>query len=770
MSDDSEDLLTETFDALSATVDMEVDADHIREEYLDFAAGDLSDSRDHDQFLQHLHSQNIIDTPTYVRANRQRKLKLKHPRFEHLPDREPLYELLGALDSGGMGEVRIGRDPYLDRKVAIKLLKMEKVASPLAVERFVREAQVTAKLDHPNIIPIYSLHSESDGRASFSMKLIQGRTLSDIVRQVRDRLKEGKRPPEDLTMRRRIELFLRMCDAMSYAHDMGVIHRDLKPANVMVGEYNEVYVMDWGLAKILDDPESTGVAEGVWDAQLSEKENLDDSMKTQHGSLVGTPLYMPPEQATGQHKMVGYRSDVYSLGAILFELVTLRRLIPGTKVQEILKSVAQGTHREVEPYPGDDAIPRELAAILERATAAHPDARYPDVQVFAEDLRRYLDDEAVLAHPDGPVRAVQRWIGHHRGVTLSFIMVLMALAGGAVIWSLNEQNEATREAQMRQRKLSRFQTYVTEQAHKTDRQFLRFELLTSRLAVAASQLLQEGTPQQGPLYTNADFDGGSAPPDYGESQVYSKSISVQHPVFKPAPGVSMDEVEPTLRKLLPLTGHFQSVFVDSRLDSDEPVETNVKLWRTIAEKGVPGRWAYVGLANGVHISYPGKGGYPDDYDPRKRPWYAMGKDVGRPVWGEPYLDIQGLGLVLPCVTSVYGPGGDFAGVAGFEVTLDFVQDRFMQPYGPVKESYVLNEEGRVLVTSRGASLNWEVEDISSLPNFPVPSVVELVRNGASGYVIDRKDGLEHVYMTFQMPTLGWYYVAVAPLIDVLNWQ
>jgi hypothetical protein len=106
MADDSEDLLTETFDALSATVDMEIDTDHIREEYLDFAAGDQSDSRDHDQFLQHLHSQNIIDTPTYVRANRQRKLKLKHPRFEHLPDREPLYELLGALDSGGMGEVR----------------------------------------------------------------------------------------------------------------------------------------------------------------------------------------------------------------------------------------------------------------------------------------------------------------------------------------------------------------------------------------------------------------------------------------------------------------------------------------------------------------------------------------------------------------------------------------------------------------------------------------------------------------------------------------
>jgi hypothetical protein len=260
------------------------------------------------------------------------------------------------------------------------------------------------------------------------------------------------------------------------------------------------------------------------------------------------------------------------------------------------------------------------------------------------------------------------------------------------------------------------------------------------------------------------------PGDYGDSPVYNKKISVEHPVFKAAPGVTLQEHEAMLRKLVRLGGHFQSLFADSRLDNDDPVETNVELWRTIAEKGVPGRWAYVGLANGIHISYPGKGGYPEDYDPRQRPWYEMGKDVGKPVWGEPYVDIQGLGLVLPCVMSVYDEHGEFAGVAGFEVTLDFVQDRFMQPYGPVSESYVLNEDGRVLVTSRGASLNWEVDDISSLPRFPVPSVVKLAKDGASGYVIDRKDGLEHVYMTFHMPTLGWSYVAVAPLIDVLAWE
>lgn len=764
MSDDSQSL-EETLDSLAETI--ELGNSGVRDVLDNMSKSGELDSRDQDQLLQELHFRKVIDTPTYVKANRQTKMRLKHPRFDHLPDREQLYDLLGALDSGGMGEIRIGRDPYLDRKVAVKLLKMSKITSPLAVERFVREAQVTAKLEHPNVIPIYSLHAENDGRASFSMKLIDGRTITQLVLDIREILDRGERLPDEYSLRRRIELFLRICDAMEYAHDMGVVHRDLKPSNIMVGAYNEVYVMDWGLAKILDEPETSGAAPGMWDELLS-GDDADDSVKTQHGALVGTPLYMSPEQAAGRHEYVSYTSDIYSLGAILFEIVCLRRLIPGQKVQEILKNVATGNHRSIEPYKGHAKIARELEAIIERASAGHIGSRYQRVSELSDDLRRYLDDQAVRAHPDNLFRSVQRWMGHHRQVTMGIIFALMLSVAGAIIWSQEQQNQATRQAQVRQQQLSRLQTYVSGEAHRADRQFLRFELLVNRLAVAASQLLREGTPQPGELYTSSDFDADLAPAM--QSPVYGKKVSLTHPVFKPAPDVEMADHETTLRKLLPLVLHFRSIFVDSRLDAVQPLLSDDRFREAVAEDGVPGRWAYVGLANGIHMSYPGKGEYPADYDPRERPWFLRGKNQTRPVWGEPYVDTQGQGLVLPCVISVYGAGNTFEGVAGFEVTLDFIQDRFMESYGPITETYVVDDSGRVLIASRGASVASDVDDVSELKPFPVAAVRDLVASRSSGYVVNRAGGKNDVYMAFRMPTLGWYYIALAPMDAIADWK
>ena len=350
------------------------------------------------------------------------------------------YPVLGPLGAGGMGEVLAVRDRELEREVAIKVVRDARI-SPAALARFVDEARLTGQLEHPGVVPVYELGWDA-GLPYFTMKRVQGQTLADRL----DAMRDGPLAPGELHSL--LQILLRVADTLAYAHAQGVIHRDLKPANIMTGEFGEVYVMDWGLGKRLGveaDPESA--AEGSVQARphdggAATTRLLADSA-TRDGDVVGTPAYMPPEQAAGRVAEIDQRSDVYALGAILYEILAGRPPHGGGTRWHAIARAAEGTLEPPSTLVPDRAIPRELEAIALRAMAHDPADRYPTAGAMRADLDRYLAGGMVSAARYTPIQALRHWARRHR----AFVRVAAAvLATGVAVGGAFAHRERRRVA------------------------------------------------------------------------------------------------------------------------------------------------------------------------------------------------------------------------------------------------------------------------------------------------------------------------------------
>lgn len=303
------------------------------------------------------------------------------------------YRLVERVARGGMGVVYTAEDEKLERRVALKVLDVPGADGDFAA-RLIREARVLARLEHPGIVPVHDVGTLADGRVFYTMKFVEGSRLDKYIETV-------------ASLQDRLRLFLRICDAVAFAHARGVLHRDLKPANIMVGPFGEVLVMDWGLAKILRgetqhpeplvDPDVT-----VFDKPGQEREESDateSSVITGHGTVMGTPGYMSPEQARGEVETLDARSDIFSLGALLRFVLTQR-----TASGEIPR------------------LDRALEAICAKASANDRDARYANVQELGLDVSRYLDGLPVSARRESVVERIARFYRRYR----FFILLILA--------------------------------------------------------------------------------------------------------------------------------------------------------------------------------------------------------------------------------------------------------------------------------------------------------------------------------------------------------
>jgi serine/threonine protein kinase len=303
---------------------------------------------------------------------------LERLRGSEAPDlsgtRYTLHELIAR---GGMGAVYAAEDEQLSRRVALKVLGLQDTTGELP-SRLVREARILAQLEHPGIVPVHDVGTLPDGRVYYTMKFVRGLRLDDYIVQLG-------------SLSQRLRLFLRVCDAVAFAHARGVLHRDLKPANIMVGSFGEILVMDWGLAKVLHEQRvSANPTVLTTSGKAEPKNNATQSTGiTAHGTVMGTPGYMSPEQARGETEEIDLRSDIFSLGAVL------RFIVVGGAQEE------------------SSAMPRPLSAICAKATADSPGARYAGVSELSADVSLYMDGLPVTAYSENLFERFGRFYKRH---------------------------------------------------------------------------------------------------------------------------------------------------------------------------------------------------------------------------------------------------------------------------------------------------------------------------------------------------------------------
>lgn len=358
-----------------------------------------------------------------------------------IPSGEKKYGIREEVGRGGMGKIVKIWDQELNRFLAMKLILDGTAGDPERVSRFVQEAQVMGQIDHPGIVPIHDFGVDSEGRVFFTMRLVKGQDFNDIINL-------GIEEKDGWNSSRLVGVLISVCQAVAFAHSRGIVHRDLKPANIMVGRFGEVYVMDWGLAKVKgrDEVADRRLRENVQPSDLTvqterrpEEDGPSDApLVTMDGSVVGTPSFMAPEQAAGDLDSTDQRSDVYSLGAILYVILTGQPpyLPPGTHLSpraiwaRLMEEPPKPVH-QVNPK-----APPELMAVCEKAMGRDAGERYENSLDFAEDLQRFLDGRVVRAYRTGALTELGKWCRRNPVLTLISAALVVLVCMSAIIFKL----------------------------------------------------------------------------------------------------------------------------------------------------------------------------------------------------------------------------------------------------------------------------------------------------------------------------------------------
>lgn len=343
------------------------------------------------------------------------------------------YHNVQPLAAGGLGQVFIAHDNQLDRKVALKEINPRLANDRTSCQRFMREARITGALEHVAIAPVFSMGRRENGIPFYAMRLIEGRTLKDAVNEYHANASDPERY-QSVEFRRLLQSFLAVCQAIEFAHSRGVIHRDIKPANVVLGEHGETTVVDWGLAKFVgtsglnvqdQSPDRPDDASGTDEAQPGEL--------TADGLALGTPTFMSPEQASGQTEVTGPASDVFSLGATLYYLLTNHAPYHGKLASEILAQAMTGQYRA--PRHLQPGIPGPLEAICLKAMAREPADRYPSAASLFADVECWMSDQPVSAWPEPATQRIGRLLRRHRTLARAVTAAVLVLAVVSTVFS-----------------------------------------------------------------------------------------------------------------------------------------------------------------------------------------------------------------------------------------------------------------------------------------------------------------------------------------------
>ena len=680
------------------------------------------------------------------------------------------YVITGTAGKGGMGTVHIAKDTELLRRVALKQLNSEAQNDVAARSRFLREVQITAQLDHPNIVPVYALEVAPGGTPAYTMKFVEGTTFHALLNEARDIFDSGKMPDETRSLAARLEHFLKVCDAMAYAHDKGVIHRDLKPANLMLGRHNEVYVMDWGLCRVMRLPDDTPPDKSM---VMSSPDSSGSASETQIGDVVGTPKYMSPEQAQGKNQHLDARSDQCALGLILFEMVTLNPPFEGRTAYEVLANAATAKRRPVVHAYLGNRIPRDLIAIIERATAFSLTDRYDSVADFAADIRRYLRGDAVLARPDNLWQRMQRSVARNRQRVLTGIMVMITLAALAIGGLLWQNQRLFKAERLREQRLLALTSAVSDVSDSVQMRFLQLEGAMENLADSVGQILLHGRPSEQKYFLVSDFaDPARAPDDMTPSSNHHGNISLHWPVWVIPAGADQDKALLEVRKLTVLHQFMRDIYLRAaRMIQGADVDFYTGREVPLTEDSSPLSAILVSLEDGITARFPGWDGLGPDYDARTRPWYKLALNKRGPQWGGSYSNATTHLTEMPLSVPLWDGQGHFVGV----VSAAFLPDMLVKSIfkvnkeAAVKAMYLLDRQGHIVAATGDAiPVDAAPPDTEITAVFPLPELVQHIKAKQTGVLEATLRGQKVVIAYDEVSPFGWSVVAVADARQLLK--
>ncbi len=382
---------------------------------------------------------------TSASPSRQGKAAARRDRYRRDPG-QARFSIVRSHARGGLGEVFLARDHELGREVALKEIQTRSARDEVAQMRFEMEACITGGLEHPGVVPVYAFGHYADGRPYYAMRFIRGESLKEEIERYHklreDRFSAGQ---HRIFFRMLLRRFIDCCNAIGYAHSRGILHRDIKPANIMLGKYGETLVVDWGLAKTIGRDESYPATGEVTLVPVSGT----SGSATVHGSTLGTPSFMSPEQAAGDIESLSSASDIYSLGSTLYTLLTGKPPYSGERARDIVAAVRTGNFKPPREVRSD--VPRPMNAICLKAMALSPGDRYRTALDLAADIERFLGDEPVVAYPESSLEKTGRWLRRHRTLATAIggIGVVTGIAALTGMYFINAEKLRTEAALQR---------------------------------------------------------------------------------------------------------------------------------------------------------------------------------------------------------------------------------------------------------------------------------------------------------------------------------
>ena len=656
------------------------------------------------------------------------------------------------LGEGGMGSVFVAQDRGLGRVVALKRLRDGLETDADALRRFVLEAQIGAQLEHPNIVPLYSFERSQNGAPAIAMQLLEGRTMAQYSHDAAGAPREARGMRGEYSLKERLGTLLGVCAAIHFAHERGVIHRDLKPDNVMLGRFREVYVMDWGLARVTGAapngvvappapslirvdavPAPLVVAESKIESELTTSPTIAVSsgngsaapMATRQGDVMGTPQYMAPEQALGVLHRVGPATDQYALGVMLQELATLRPARSHTSTTAALSEAVM--NRLALPVNGEGvAIHPALQAIVARATQREPNERYGSVNELADDIRRFVRDEPVSVYPEGLARRIVRAAARRPVLSMAVLSVCGFLASAAIIAAVVRDARQTARYATVLENTRRVLVAVTDRAHAVDVELSDRAADVQAVAAAAAELLDRDVTSFAPKSGPAPALVASAA--YGGAGVSFESISVTWP-GKQAAAAAPDSA----RKLEHLAPWLRQTLVDA-LPAAERAGGIPTQNRGLGAAHSALLRAFVGLEDGTFAQFPARD-IAAHVDARARPWYRTGSTDQSLHWMRPIADVTKRTVRISAVLGIRAHG-DFLGVAGADMRVSVLAPQLALELPGFQRAYLVTEDGKIAVSEQlERDMLEQVTDPDRdlpLPAVEFPELVARIARGERG--------------------------------------